>query len=518
MTVPANQQTLDLARREHQAGRIARAEILYRQILAENANQADAMGLLGLAMCQTNRAEEGVEWIGRAIAVSPKRADFHCNLGLGLAALGRIGEAVAAYRRAVEIHPNFAEGFFNLGNALSTAGEWEGAVDAFRRALAVRPIYPEAVCNLDRALAEMDRGLRVIEERRRDAAERPEDLKRRYRLAAALEEEGKWDEARSVYREAMESRPGDAMAHWRYGVALLGGGDYENGWREYEWRLRVEEFQRNRRELVEPWWDGGELSGRRIFLHPEQGLGDTIHFARYVKLVARRGGEVVLECPRELKRLFESLEGVAEIADWGGRLPRFDVQCAVPSLPLVMGLRGVEDVSWDGAYLKSTGESRGKFSDLILQGEGRLKVGLVWGGGAIPPGRSISLKMLAPLAHRGVQFFSLQFGKAAEEAKSPPAGMNLIDASGRIADLADSAGLMDQLDLIVSIDTAAAQLAGAMGKRVWVLLKRAADWRWLEDREDSPWYPTMRLFRQTRAGAWLAPIERMGEALAMLAT
>jgi ADP-heptose:LPS heptosyltransferase len=126
--------------------------------------------------------------------------------------------------------------------------------------------------------------------------------------------------------------------------------------------------------------------------------------------------------------------------------------------------------------------------------------------------------MLAPLAHRGVQFFSLQFGKAAEEAKSPPAGMNLIDASGRIADLADSAGLMDQLDLIVSIDTAAAQLAGAMGKRVWVLLKRAADWRWLEDREDSPWYPTMRLFRQTRAGAWLAPIERMGEALAMLAT
>jgi ADP-heptose:LPS heptosyltransferase len=182
-------------------------------------------------------------------------------------------------------------------------------------------------------------------------------------------------------------------------------------------------------------------------------------------------------------------------------------------LPLVMGLPRPQDVPWNGPYLKSDPENRVKFADVIQQGAGKLKVGLAWAGRASPRGRSIPLSSLAPLASERIQFYSLQIGEGSAEAKSPPAGMNLIDATARISDFADSAALIDQMDLIVCIDTAAAQLAGALGKPVWILLRRVPDWRWMIDRADTPWYPTAKLFRQETAGDWRGPIAKLAEEL-----
>ena len=399
---------------------------------------------------------------------------------------------------------------------LAAVNEWDEAAACLGRARELKPDFEPAVSGLAKALKQVDRIGAGIRGMREKIAGGSVDRVLYLQLAELLEENGEPDEARKVWREAVERWPDYAAAHWRYGWALLIAGDYGRGWAEHEWRLKVEEFRSNRRDFVEPGWDGGELGGRRILIYPEQGFGDIIHFARYVPLVAQRGGKVVLQCPNELMPVFASLGGVHELLAWGKNVPAFDVQCSVVSLPRVMRLGGPEDVPWTGAYLKSDGTGGKKFEDVFEKGKGKFKVGLAWATRANPPGRSIPLKMLWPLGSAKIQFYSLQHGAGSEEAKSPPAGMELIDLTGRIRNFGDVAAVIDGLDLVISVDTAAGQLAGAMGKRVWTLLKIAPDWRWLQEREDSPWYPTMRLFRQKRSGAWHSVVEKMAEDLVSL--
>jgi hypothetical protein len=275
----------------------------------------------------------------------------------------------------------------------------------------------------------------------------------------------------------------------------------------------VPEFLRFTAKFRQPMYDGGDLRGKTILLYGEQGFGDMIHFARYATLVAERGGKVVLACPQKVLRLMRGVKGIGQFVSPLDQLPEFEVHCPLPSLPHVLGRPRPEDVPWRGAYLKSKKENREKFADFVRRAEGKLKVGLVWCGRSAPAGRSIPLRMLGALGDPGVQFYSLQIGEGSEEARRPPDGMNLIDATGRITDFADTAGLIDQMDLVIGIDTAVVQLAGAMGKPVWTMLKRWPDWRWLLDREDSPWYPTMRLFRQKSARDWSNVVDRVAEAL-----
>jgi hypothetical protein len=322
---------------------------------------------------------------------------------------------------------------------------------------------------------------------------------------------GELDEALSVCQRAIQLRPDHAGAHWNKSLVLLLKGDFAQGWAEYEWRWQSKDFRSPRRDFPQPQWRGEDPSGRTILLHAEQGFGDTIQFIRYAPLLAGRGARVIVECQPELQRLLGGVEGIQHLTARGEPLPPFDLHTPLLSLPLAWGTR-VKTIPGNVPYIKPdpalVGAWRGR-----LAGDSALKVGLVWAGSPIRKDdryRSLPLSSLAPLAGvKGVSFYSLQKGKATEQAQNPPPGMNLIDMTEEIKDFADTAALISHLDLVITVDTAVAHLAGAMAKRVWTMLEFVPAWRWLLNREDSPWYPTMRLFRQPAIRDWATVIRRV---------
>jgi tetratricopeptide (TPR) repeat protein len=550
-----------LASQAHQAGDLRLAEDLYRKVLAEDPNQLDALNLLGVLSNQAGRGEEGVELIRRAIGVAPTRASFHFNLGVVLADLGRLAEAIAADRQAIALNPDFAAAHNNLGNALADSGSAEEAVGclrramelapkaadapynlgnvlkklgrmeeaavAYRRALSLRPQWREALSGLGEALCgsgdfaagvevcgrALDLGPQLAEGHNnlgnalcglgeyeqgivsyeRALAIRPEYADGWNNLGNAYQCTERFDEAITAYERAVAL--GVDLARWNIGLIHLMKGDYERGWPEYELRLKIRNPQR--REFSEPKWDGSELGERRILLHSEQGAGDAIQFFRYVRLVAERGGRIVVVCQPELRRLFAMQNGVEECFDVNaGELPRCDVQLAMGSLPGVF-----RTIPGEVPYLTAEAAAIGRWRTRVEAAAGRRRrIGLAWAGRRQPdPFRSVPGELLGGLAKaEGNWFCSLQKG---ELEKKPP-GLEMADWTSELTDFAETAALMANLDLVITIDTAVAHLAGAMGKGTWVMLKSAADWRWMIGRGDSPWYPTMRLFRQKRRGDW----------------
>jgi hypothetical protein len=309
------------------------------------------------------------------------------------------------------------------------------------------------------------------------------------------------------------AEPDNAEAHWHLAGALLRRCDFDEGWREFEWRWRLR-HSAPRRSFTQPEWDGGDLQGRTILLYCEQGFGDVIQFIRYVPLVAKLGAPVIVPAPSQLARLLQSVPGARIVTN--DPLPPFDLQLPLLSLPRVFNT-GLQTIPAAIPYLHP---------DPLLVDQWKLKtscpgngmkVGLAWAGRATHPNdrnRSISLQRLSPLTEiNGPVFFSLHKGEPAAQATNPPAGMKLIDLMADVHDFADTAALIANLDLVITVDTAVAHLAGAMGKAVWVLLPFPSDWRWLLNRDDSPWYPTMRLFRQAQPGDWAAPILQIATAL-----
>jgi Flp pilus assembly protein TadD len=459
----------------HQAaGRLREAEAIYRQILAVRPSHADSLHLLGVIAGQRDDNAAAVEWIGKAIAIEPSAAIYHNNLGAFSRRLGKMDEALAAYKKAVELQPDYADARYNLGNVLRDTGLLEQSIAEYREAIRLRPDNAETHNN----------------------------------FGFALQHLGRVEEAIAEYREAMRLKPHYADVHLNLAFALLVGGDYEQGLPEYEWRTRRPAH--GLAELPQPRWDGGTLQGKTILVRSEQGLGDGIQFVRYVAILADRGGAVILECLPELRRLFEGVAGVTHVLARGEPPPPFDVHCPLASLPLALGTR-LDSIPAAVPYLHA--DSRLVEASGIAVPGGALNVGLAWAGNPDhrnDRNRSLSLARLSPLgAAKDVRFFSLQKGKPAEQVRTPPPGMELVDASPELTDFADSAALIARLDLLITVDTAVAHLAGAMGKEVWVLLPFAPDWRWLLGREDSPWYPTMRLFRQETPGEWGPVIERV---------
>jgi tetratricopeptide (TPR) repeat protein len=528
-------------------GQLDEAMHAYRQALSIRPDSPEVWNNLGNALAAQTDWERAAEAFSKALSLRPDYADAHNNLGFVQAAQNRLDDAIASYRRALTLRPDSPITLCNLGNALLAQSKSHDAVAAYRRAAALQPESADLHAALAAGLLSIHDFAAATSEARQAVGLRPDFAQAHNILGNALLAQQEIDGAEAAYRQALaaksdfveaqnnlgnalhlkadlpaalaahrralEMQPDLPIAHWSISLILLLQGDFQNGWTEYEWRKQVPAFSRGISRFTKPLWDGSDLAGKRILLHCEQAFGDTIHFSRYIPLVARRGGKLLLLYQPPLGRLLHSLDGPIEFVSPGDPLPEFDVHCPLPSLPIVMGLPTPQDVPWTGSYFKTDPETRQKFSDVVAQGEGKLKVGLIWAGRAAPPGRSIPLEMIAALADPRIQFYSLQIGDGAEEAKSPPPGMNLIDATDRIKDFADSAALMDQLDVIVTIDTAAAQLAGALGKRTFTLLKRIPDWRWLLDRSDSPWYPSMQLFRQEQSGDWQAPVARVAAAL-----
>jgi Flp pilus assembly protein TadD len=452
-------QAMQEARRHHGAGRLREAEALYRQILTADPNHAEAMQLLGLLALQCGQPMPAIDLMEKSIALRGDLFYFHNNLGEAYKRVGRSADAARAFERSLELRPGDAETMHARAVALERAGRMDEAIAGLREAIARAPEFHKAFMS----------------------------------LGAMLEHQASYDQAMELFEKAVALRPDYAKARAARAGLWLRWGDYEKGWDEYEWRWKVEKFPGRQPTKGVPLWDGSALGGRRILLYAEQGLGDTIQFIRYAPMVAERAGRVIVECPESLARLVSNVEGVSQVVTEDAR-PAHDVQLPLMSLPRVMGTR-IETIPANVPYVTVQSEVN------LRQG---FKVGLCWAGGQSQPHRSIPIELVEMLVEGsiGAHFFSLQ-----KDAVALPAGVE--DAMSDVRDFADTARVIAGLDLIISIDTAVAHLGGAMGKTTWTLLARHADWRWLLDREDSPWYPTMRLSRQERLGDWEGVIERV---------
>jgi tetratricopeptide (TPR) repeat protein len=503
---------------------------------------------LSAVLGQTGRNEDALEAAREAVVEHPSVPEAHNNLGNALVRVGKCEEALASYMRAIGLQPNYDEAFYNRGVAQHRLGRHEAAAFCFQQAIMLQPDYIEAYNQLgvahaalkryDAALAAYDhattldpdydeafynRGVTL------QAMERHEEAVASYSQAIALRPDhadalknrgmvlqalGRCDEAVADFDSAIALRPDHAQTHLSKAACLLQSGDFGGGWPEYEWRLRLPELAASVRDFPQPRWMGERsIAGRTILLYGEQGLGDTIQFSRFVPEVVARGGRVVLEVQRSLVRLLANLPGVAEAVAQGDDLPPFDLHCPLPSLPSVLGT-ALENLPVK-PYLAAGPELAVPWLQRV-RAFPSLRVGLVWAGttslGA-DSRRSMAFAALRPLAEvRGVSFLSLQKDRAAGQMGRSEA-LRPYDFTDELIDFADTAALVEALDLVISIDTSVAHLAGALGKPVWVLLRFDADWRWLRDRDDCPWYPTARLFRQTAPGDWDGVVSRVAAAL-----
>jgi Flp pilus assembly protein TadD len=478
------------ALRHHQGGNLAEAVSAYRRALALHP---EAWQNLGSALSDLGRPAEAIPCLQKALSLRPGYPMAQLNLGNALWATSRPDAAIRAYRSAIALRPDFAEAHNVLAIVLGEVGALDGALDdamaSARRALALQPGYAEA----------------------------------HNTLGNLLRTAGRTAEAVPCYRRAVALAPDYPDAHFNLGMALLALGDFEAGWRDYEWRWRTPQMMPALRRFAAPQWQGEPAAGRRLLIHAEQGAGDALQFCRYAPLVAERGFHVILEVPQSLERLCRSLAGVAAVALRGEPLPDFDLHVPMLSLPLILGTT-LTTIPCTVPYLAAEPERvaawRARLGPVI--GKGLLRVGLVWAGdpsrhlpsrAAMDRRRSLAPERLAPLFEvAGVQFVSLQKG-----GPPMPGHLPLVEEMSHAEDYAETAALLATLDLVIAVDTSVAHLAGALGQPVWLLDRFDSDWRWLIGRRDSPWYPTLRLYRQPRAGDWESVLAEVVRDLSLLA-
>jgi tetratricopeptide (TPR) repeat protein len=550
-------QALHLVAQYQRSGNLAAAEAMCRQVLAAAPDHRDALHLLGLTLISAGRYQEALQCFSKVAAQSPPSAGYHCDVGvvhrfLGqpeeavrafekaleidsnhaagwsnlsdtLLHLGRVDEAISCGQRAVAVQPNLAEAHSNLGNALRDKGRLDESVDHFQRALVLDPNFADVHNNLAYAYIEMHRWDEAIASSERALALQPGLFKAYLNRGTACM--GKCDvvQAQNSFRRALEFQPDYADAHWNLSIALLLDGQYEEGWREFEWRGRSSVrgiLGGLKHGLEKPQWDGGLAEGQTILVYAEQGLGDVIQFARYVPFVheCARAQRVFLLCPPSLAELLRQSGGwnaeiIAHKYGDDSPLPDFDQHIALLSLPLA--LRKFEPLPAPAPYLKADSEKRAIWRER-LGSASRKKIGIAWKGNprhADDRRRSIDPRLLLPLLRvPNADIYSLQIDMAdGSAAIGAPEGC--IDLTGHIADFTDTAAFIAELDLVISVDTATAHLAGALGRPVWTLLPFSPDWRWGLASESTPWYSTMRLFRQKATGAWEEVIHRVAEAL-----
>ena len=502
----------------HQAhGRYDAAAESYRQALQETPNDPAAHRGLGNACYLAGRHAEAAQSYQRGLRLRPDDADAHNNLGAALADLGRLDEAVACYREALRLRPAFANAHYNLGNALRLLNRLEESVASYREALRLRPDFAEGFTNLGNALRLQGRLLEAAACHRKAVQLAPEFALARNNLGLALADSGRFTEALACYAEAIRLDPNFAEAHRNRSLVRLVLGDLEGGWSEYEWRWRCADFSIPR--LRQPLWDGAPLNGRTILLYTEQGLGDTLLFVRFLPRVKERGGNVVLAAPESLHPLLARCAGIDRLVARNGALPDFDVHCPLLSLPHVLGTT-FATVPAPIPYLHADPERVERWGR-ELAAIPAFKVGITWQGNpaiVYDRERSIPLARFAPLSRvEGVALFSLQKGPGTEQLSELSGELAIADLAERLdrsgGAFEDTAAVLRHLDLVITCDTALAHLAGALGVAVWIALPTVPDWRWFLGRDDSPWYPSVRLFRQTREKSWDEPFQRITEAL-----
>jgi FkbM family methyltransferase len=498
-----------------QQGKLDAAQTAYRRAIELAPGNGDTWNNLGNALKLAGDLAAAVDAYRKAIALRPAHADAHFNLGTALAEQERIAEAADCFRQSAALRPNHYDSLVNLGVASKQLKRHDAAVDAYRRAIAVEPDNPSAWIKLGNALEAADRFTDAIETYRQAIARAPDSADAHNGLGLALMHAGDPAAGIAPMRRAIALDPVHAWAHTNLGLALLTLGDFAEGWREYEWRWELDDFADMRRVRADRLWDGGDIAGRTVFLTHEQGMGDSIQFLRYATELAGRGARVIVGVQPPLRRVAARVPGVSRAVSKGDPGVPFDVHCSMMSAPLLCGTT-LATIPAVIPYITAEPELEAAWAERLPEGPRR--IGLCWAGKPSfrsDARRSVPLAAFAPFAQlQGVRWISLQKGPAADQSRTPPAGLALEDWTTELADFADTVALIARLDLVVTVDTAVAHLAGAMGKPVWMLCRSDSEWRWMLGRDDSPWYPTLRLYRQSRAGDWSGPIGRMCDDIA----
>jgi len=495
-------------------GRFEDAKACFERALAIDPNLPEAEHNCGNALLSLGRHAEAIDRYRRAIALRPGYAEAHYHTGYALQAQDRHQEALTWYEKAIALKPDYAEAYNNLGNALRTLGREPEAIARFEQAIAARRDYAEVYVNLASVLLSLNRPEAAIARCQELIAIRPDFAEAHHTLGRSLQSLNRHLEAIAAFRRATALDPKHFQAHWHEGLSRLALGDLPEGWRQWEYRLLME----RQREFPRPQWLGDtDVAGKRIFLYaePGEGFGDTIQFARYVPLVAGRGATVSLEVQAPLVPLLGRMPGVAQITAVGEPAPQFDFRCPLMSLPFAFKTT-MATIPAQIPYLAPPREKVDRWGGRLESG-GVPKIGIAWSGRPRQGdfrNRPIPLGLMASILETpGLRFVALQKelreGNAAL-LQSHPAVVNL---GPELEDFTDTAAIISLLDLVISVDTSIAHLAGALGKPVWILLKYAPDWRWLLDRHDSPWYPSARLFRQPKIGDWESVIRRVHDAL-----
>lgn len=493
----------------HQQGKLTEAERHYKDILRQQPNHFDALHALGIIALQTQRTQQAVALITKAIGINPDVAEAYCNRGSALSDLKRPADALANYNKAIALKPEFAEAYNNRGNSLMDLKRSTEALLSYDKAIALKPDYAEAYSSRGYTLNDLARPAEALGSCDKAIALKPKLWEAHHNRGAALRYLNRLPEAINSYQTAITLKQDHPETHWNQSICLLLMGRFEEGLRQYEWRKKRDEPLSSIRSYPQPLWLGEKnIAGKTLFVHWEQGLGDTIQFCRYAKLVETLGATVILSVQTPLVELLKQVSPTMQVIGPNEIPVNFDYHCPLLSLPLALRTT-LETIPGEPQYLEADEELRKAWSSRLPQ-KTKPRIGVAWSGGAkytADQNRSMELETVLPLVAFDADWICLQ-----KEIRDKDRVM--LRQNGRISvfgdDLGDfnkTAALLDLMDLVITVDTNIAHLAGAMGKPVWILLSYSPHWVWLLDRDDSPWYPSVRLFRQQQLGDWAGVID-----------
>jgi tetratricopeptide (TPR) repeat protein len=488
--------------------------------LATDANPSsiEAWYYRGMAFQKLGQHEKAIACFDEALRLHPVFFEALNDIGLSLNEIGRSNEALERLNKARTLNPLSWQVNYNCGLVLGKLKRYQEEIESYDRALLLSPREAGVLANRGVALSELGRDKEAIEWFDKSLAINPRNAETLTNRGAAMDKLARYEDALDAYRRALSIAPDYPEAHWNRAISRLLLGDFENGWKDYEWRWKTKKIGPSLRTFAKPSWRGQEtLAGKKILIYSEQGLGDTLHFCRYVELIAEMGAVVIFQVQPALKTLLAGLKGVGRILASDEALPDFDFHCPLLSLPLAFGTR-LDTIPCRIPYLTACPDLVLKWR-AKLEDDGRRRIGIVWSGSQTNTNdryRSIPPKLFSRFMEVDAQLVSLQKDTAPDALAFFDEYPAIRHFEAEINDFSDTAALIQSLDLVITVDTAVAHLAGAMGKPVWILLAYKPDFRWLLNRDDSPWYPTARLFRQSELGDWESVITDVMHQLARL--
>lgn len=509
----------------YQAGNTAVAEELYRKALDKEPKNIEA--LFGLGMLYSDKGENDAAGIlyEEIIAAKSDSPESLYNLGNTFKKLGQLEKAALSYNKAIALKLNYAEAWLNLGTVLQKQGKFNEAELSYKHVVALDPDNYKAFYNLGNACRNQGKIIEAAGNYQSAIKVKPNFVEAYTNLGHVLKEQGKLNDALEMYNKAISLKPDFASARWNRALTLLLTGNFEQGWKDYDYRFLVKEL--GFRVLSGTSWDGSNLNGKTILVHAEQGVGDTFQFIRFLPMVKKQGGHVIFECTRNLSPLLKNCKGFDEITERGtdnNPVVSYDVHIPLLSLPKLFGIppapipNAVPYIKADPELVRKWGiRITSLVSDCRSANDFPFRIGIVWAGNPThgnDKNRSCLLADFEPLKeiHDAV-LISLQKGDASSQLDKPPEGMSIINLDNEINSFSDTAAIIVNLDLVLTVDTAVAHLAGAIGKEVWTLLPYLPDWRWSLSRTDSPWYHGMKLYRQRKPGDWASVIKYVADDL-----